>query len=334
LPVDEGREGLPMPVSPMVEERLGCGRGARLAAWLMRRLLRPLMAWMPWTPFALRMAGLIDFAAVLMVRPRGTKVAGVRGLACAAEWVRAAGVPGDSRQVILYFHGGGFVACGLRTHRRLVARISAAAGMPVLSVAYRMPPRTTIETTILDCVEAYRWLLDQGYAADDVVVAGDSAGGYLSFAMPLHALRDGLPRPAGIAALSPFTDLDIDLKVAHANAALDPFIPAPRMRDMVRVCFPGVELTDPWLCPVHADLHGLPPTLIQVGSVEVLRGDAELMAERLGAADVPCTLQIWEGQMHVFQIFADLCREGLAAIEEIGAFARSVTASGTRQRAA
>nr|BFE37395.1 hypothetical protein GCM10010200_096460 [Actinomadura rugatobispora] len=108
----------------------------------------------------------------------------------------------------------------------------------------------------------------------------------------------------------------------------------PRLRDMVRTCFPGAEVTDPWLSPVHADLGGLPPVLIQVGSVEVLRSDAELMAGRLGAADVPCTLQIWEGQMHVFQIFADISREGLAAISEIGAFARAVTGLTVRREAA
>ncbi|TDC47522.1 hypothetical protein E1281_26150 [Actinomadura sp. KC345] len=210
-----------MPITPTVEERAGCGRPARAAAWAARRL---------------------------------------------------------------------------RAHRRMIARISQAAGMPVLSVAYRMQPKVTIRESIADCVDSYRWLLDQGHDADGIVVGGDSAGGYLAFMAPLYALRDGLPRPAGIAALSPFTDLDIDAKIAHANTPLDPFIPAPRLWDMVRACFPDAEYTDPWLCPVRAGLGGLPPTLIQAGSIEVLRADAELMAERLGAADVPCTLQIWKGR--------------------------------------
>ncbi|WP_412518976.1 alpha/beta hydrolase [Actinomadura madurae] len=318
-----------MAVAAVIEERPGCGRGARLVARLMRRFMRPLVTRLPWTPFTLRFAPLLDLAAALLVPPRGTRVTKVDGPGCAAEWVRGRGVPADSRRVILYFHGGGFVACGLRTHRRMIARISQAAGMPVLSVAYRMQPRVTIQTSIDDCVGAYRWLLDSR-APDDIVIAGDSAGGYLAFMAPIHALRTGLPRPAGIAALSPFTDLDIDVKIAHANAALDPFIPAPRLRDMVRTCFPDADLTDPWLSPVHADLSGLPPTLIHVGSIEVLLADAELMAERLGAAGVPCTLQIWEGQAHVFQIFADLSREGLTAIKEIGSFARRTTSSHTR----
>ncbi|MFC5745636.1 alpha/beta hydrolase [Actinomadura rugatobispora] len=323
-----------MPTTPTVEERAGCGLGARLAVWLMRRFLRPLVARLPWTPYTLRFAPLLDLAGFLMLPPRGTRVARVRGLSCPAEWVRGPGVTGVGDKVILYFHGGGFVACGLRTHRRMIARISQAADMPVLSVAYRMQPRVTIATSVSDCSNAYGWLLEEGHEPADIVVAGDSAGGYLAFMAPLHALRDGLPPPAGIAALSPFTELDIAGKIAHANAALDPFIPAPRLRDMVRTCFPGAEVTDPWLSPVHADLGGLPPVLIQVGSVEVLRSDAELMAGRLGAADVPCTLQIWEGQMHVFQIFADISREGLAAISEIGAFARAVTGLTVRREAA
>lgn len=314
-----------MAVTPTIEERSGYGRGARFATALTRLLLRPLLRWVPWTPFALRLLPLVDVACVLMAAPRGSKAAKAHGLPCAAEWVHGAGVPRDSRKVILYFHGGGFIACGLRSHRRMIARISAAAGMPALSVAYRKPPRVPIETSIQDCVDAYRWLLAHGYDADDIVIAGDSAGGYFAFATPIHALREGLPRPAGIAALSPFADLDADAKTAHENAALDPYIPVGRLHELVLLCFPGVEPTDPWLCPASADLRGLPQTLIQVGSVEVLRGDAELMAARLGAADVPCTLQIWEGQIHVFQIFADMSREGLAAIKEIGDFARRVT---------
>ncbi|WP_030169299.1 alpha/beta hydrolase [Spirillospora albida] len=323
-----------MAITPTIEERAGCGLAARLAARIAYRFLRPLVTRLPWTPFTLRFAFLLDLVGVFLVPPRGTRTTKVRGLPCPAEWVRGPGVDRASRKVILYFHGGGFVACGLRTHRRMIARISQAAGMPVLSVGYRMQPRVPIETSIADCVEAYRRLLAAGYAPDDIVVGGDSAGGYLAFTAPLRAVREGLPRPAGIAALSPFLDLDIDQKIAHANAALDPFIPATRLWDMVRTCFPGADVTDPELCPVHADLGDLPPALIQVGSIEVLLGDAELMAERLGAAGVPCTLQIWEGQMHVFQVFADVSREGLIAIKEIGAFAREVTARTARERAA
>lgn len=323
-----------MAITPTIEERAGCGRTSRLVARIAHRFVRPFVARLPWTPFTLRFAFLLDIVGAVLVPPRGTRTARVRGLPCAAEWVCGPGVDRASRKVILYFHGGGFVACGLRTHRRMIARISQAAGMPVLSVGYRMQPRVPIETSIADCVDAYRRLLSNGYAPEDIVIGGDSAGGYLAFTATLRAVREGLPRPAGIAALSPFLDLDVDLKIAHANAALDPFIPAPRLWDMVRTCFPDADVTDPELCPVHADLAGLPPALIQVGSIEVLLGDAELMAERLGAADVPCTLQIWEGQMHVFQVFADVTREGLIAIKEIGAFARKATAAGVRREAA
>ncbi|RAY16038.1 alpha/beta hydrolase [Actinomadura craniellae] len=322
-----------MPVPPRIEERPGCGRGARLAARLARLLLLPAFSRLSWRPWALRWAWTVDALAFPMIAPRGTRRTRVTGLGCAAEWVRGPRVAPDSRRVILYFHGGGFVACGLRTHRRMIARISTAAGMPALAVAYRKPPRVTIGETVEDCVRAYRHLLDQGYRPGDVVVAGDSAGGYLAFVATLHALRAGLPRPAGIVGLSPFLDLDGAARLAHPCAATDPFIPAGRLGRMVAAVFPGVEPADPRLAPVRADLGGLPPVLIQAGGIEVLRVDAELMAERLGAANVPCTLQIWAGQMHVFQIFADLAREGLAAIGEIGDFARAVTAEGPARAA-
>lgn len=306
----------------VVEERNGMSAGARLLARLLRLLVYPLLAFTPLTARALRFAGVIDVLAVVLRPPRGTRLRRVRGLGCKAEWVYGRAVRPGSR-VLLYFHGGGFVFCGLRTHRRMIARLSEASGMPVLSVAYRMPPRVTISDTVDDCVAAYRWLLSRGHAPGDIVIGGDSAGGYLSFLTPLRAAREGLPRPAGILALSPFIDLDPAARLAHVNAGTDAYLPAARLPLLNRLLWPdGVAATDPHWSPAHADLSGLPPVLIQVGSAEVLRHDAELMAARLAAAGVPCRLQVWEGQVHVFQIFADLAREGLAAIREAGAFVR------------
>ncbi|MFD1935294.1 MULTISPECIES: alpha/beta hydrolase [Nonomuraea] len=305
----------------VVEERPGGSLGSRLVPLLARLFVYPLLAW---TPFGLmRFAAVIDLMAVVLRPPRGTRTARVRGLGCAAEWVTAKGV--DHRtgrragRVILYFHGGGFVLCGLRTHRRLVARLSGAAGAPVLSVAYRKPPGVPFTDTVEDCVAAYRWLLARGHAAGDIVIAGDSAGGYLGFLTPLRAVAEGLPRPAGIVALSPFIDLD-----HAARPGKDPYLPVSRLPALGGLLWPGILPTDPLWGPAHADLSVLPPVLIQAGSREVLRSDAELMAAALDRAGVPCRLQIWHGQVHAFQVFADLAREGMAAIGEAGAFVRTV----------
>lgn len=268
----------------------------------------------------------VERAAALLRPPRGTRVRRVKLQRCPAEWVIAR--PNDDRDtgqaVVLYFHGGLFLAAGLRTHRRLVARISAAAGgAAVLNVAYRLVPKAVLADMIDDGLAAYRWLLDQGVPASRIVVAGDSAGGFLAFAVPLAARDAGLPAPAGLVGLSPMTDLDHAARDAHANAALDPFMTPEVFRLFDRHVASG--RLDPSLAPVHANLAGLPPVLMQLGSIEVLLADAEKMAERLTVAGVPCKLQIWEGQFHDFQVAADLLPEGRAAIGEIAAFIRRVT---------
>jgi acetyl esterase/lipase len=307
-----------------VESRPGTTVRARLAARGLRMTVGPVLARWPLRPVALRPASAIDLAAPLALPvPRWARVEPVRFGDFAAEWVRAPDADGD--RAVLYFHGGGFFSCGLRTHRRMVARIASASGAPVLSVAYRRLPSSPLAVSVGDCARAYRWLLDEGFAPGRIVVAGDSAGGFLAFAASLRALAEGLPAPSGIAALAPLTDLDHAAKVAHRNAALDAYLPARRVERLAELLAGGAGPADPALSPVNGGLAGLPPVLIQVGSTEMLLPDAELMARRLADAGVPCRLQVWEGQVHVFQIFADLVPEGLAALEEVGAFVRERT---------
>ncbi|MGK5556645.1 alpha/beta hydrolase [Actinomadura kijaniata] len=311
-------------MDPVIEERPGTTIRARVAARGLRLTVAPLLRMWPLTRAGLRPACAIDLASpVVLPAPRWADVEGVRFADFRAEWVRAPRVAED--RVVLYFHGGGFFSCGLRTHRRMLARLSAASGVPVLSVGYRQLPAAPLATSVRDCVHAYRWLLERGFAPERIVVAGDSAGGFLTFAATLEAMREGLPAPAALVAFAPLTDLDHESKVAHANARLEAYLPARRVRQLARMLTEGAEELDPAISPVNADLGGLPPVLIQVGSTEMLLPDAELMAERLAAAEVPCRLQVWQEQVHVFQVFADLVPEGLAAIHEAGAFVRQHT---------
>jgi acetyl esterase/lipase len=230
---------------------------------------------------------------------------------------------------VLYFHGGAFVMCGLATHRHVVSQISVASGLPVLSVGYRQLPATSLAGTVDDCLAAYRWILDQGIDPSRVVLAGDSAGGYLAFATALRGIAEGLPRPAGLAALSPWLDLDATGKLSHPNALRDAYAPAARLTELVALCADVADgPIDPSLSPVNGDLAGLPPVLILAAESEMLLPDAELMATRLAVADVPCTLQIWAGQVHAFPVLAELLPESMAAVAEIGAFVRRTTTSG------
>lgn len=302
-------------------------RGLALAAAL-RLVVRPVLLtyarWprLPW-PY-----GVVDYAGTLLPPLEGTRIETVRLEHCGAEWIEADDVVGD--RAVLYLHGGAFVCCGLRTHRRMVSRLSSDARTPVLSVDYRMLPRNPISTAVADGLAGYRRLLDEGFSPERIVIAGDSAGGCLSFLVALAAVEQGLPRPSGVVAMSPLTDLDPDAKLAHHNAARDPLFPPAALRalkDLIQRVDQRVVLAGgvgPSVSPVDGELSLLPPTLIQVGSTEVLRADAELMARRLGSAGVECELQVWRGQVHVFQAAADLLPESRHALREVARFIRRV----------
>lgn len=249
---------------------------------------------------------------------------------CAAEWVHASGVP--AKRAILYLHGGAFLTCGLNTHRSLVTRLSKAADAGVLTVGYRKLPTHQIADAIEDGMNGLRWLEERGYDGDQIVVAGDSAGGYLAFMVTLAAMRTRFVRPAGIAAISPFTDADPARKLRHRNArrcsmftraALSMFA---RYLGEARLPHDG-GATARIESPVDADLSSLPPVAIHASSDELLLPDAELMAERLQFSGVRCDLHLWDRQIHDFPIAADILPEGRRAIAYIGDFIKEVTAA-------
>lgn len=248
---------------------------------------------------------------------------------CAAEWVCAPGASTD--RAILYLHGGAFLTCGLNTHRSVVTRLSKAADAAVLTVGYRKLPTHQITDAIEDGMNGLRWLQDRGFDGDRVVVAGDSAGGYLAFMTTLLAISSDLMRPAGIATISPFTDADPARKLRHRNArrcsmftrgALSMFA---QYLNQAQVLEGRGESTV--ASPVDADLSDLPPVTIHASSDELLLPDAELMAKRLEASGVPCDLHLWDGQIHDFPLAADILPEGRRAIRHIGDFVKEVTAA-------
>lgn len=277
-------------------------------------------------PELLEQTAKIDRLAAKMRPPRGTRIEPMRFGQFAGEWVHGPGVADARGPVVLYLHGGGWFFGGLNTHRSLVARISAAARVPALNVAYRMVPEVPFPTEIDDCVSAYRWLLDRGVRPDEIVIMGDSAGGHLTFAAALAALGAGLPAPAGLVSISGCLDLDLAGKHAHANNEADPTGSMAALQFMVESVVGDLDRTDPSVSPIRAELSGLPPTLLTVSTSEVLFEDSEIMARRLVEAGVPCTLQMWDGQLHVFQAAAALIPEARRSIEDIGRFARRVFA--------
>jgi acetyl esterase/lipase len=236
-------------------------------------------------------------------------------------------------RAVLYLHGGAFLAGGLNTHRAIVSRISKAADSVVLNVGYRMLPTHPISAAVDDAVAGYRWLCDAGYSGDDIVVAGDSAGGYLAFMTALSLGQAGLPKPAGVVAMSPLTEFDATRKLAHPNANRCAMFPARALpfldryidRAYARIRVEGEQ--GPLVSPVDEDLRGMPPVLMHVAKDELLYSDADLMAERLRRSGVRCDLHVWEGQVHAFPVTGNLTPESRSAIAEIGQFVRDETAA-------
>ncbi|GAB4344010.1 MAG: alpha/beta hydrolase [Candidatus Abyssubacteria bacterium] len=266
-----------------------------------------------------------EFEEVGRMFPAGDdiQVEPVRAGDVSAEWVSARDV--STERVVLYLHGGGYVIGSLDTHRDLVSRISRAADARVLSIAYRLAPEHPHPAAVEDAVTGYRWLLSMGTQPNRLVIAGDSAGGGLTVAT-LVALRDaGQPLPAAAVCLSPWVDLAGTGKSMTAKAAVDPVVQPDGVNWMAQLYLGGREPRTPLASPLYADLSGLPPLLIQVGTAEVLLDDSTRLAERARAAGVSVELEPWEDMIHVWQYFAAMLPEGQQAIDRIGEFVREHT---------
>lgn len=316
-------------LSVAAEPRFVSGAGVRslLLGLGLRTTIRPVLSVWATLPFDLFPVNVIDRAARLLPVQAGTRWRSVTLTHCRAELVSADGVSDDGPRAVLYFHGGAFVTFGLNTHRRLVAHLSRETGQPVLNVGYRQMPGTAISGSVADGVDAFRWLLDQGYRAGDITIAGDSAGGFLAFAVARKVIDAGLGRPAGIVAASPLLDLDPQRKFVHTNADTCQLFPMKAIERHSHIAHrierkrgTGMQVQS----PVDMVLDDLPPVLIQVGSREVLLPDAELMANLLVGAGVSCQLHVWDRQVHAFQAAVSWLPEAKAAVADIGAFVHSL----------
>lgn len=301
---------------------------SRLAHEALRWGIKPVVLATPMNVQSLRTAVVIDAAARLLPQPSGITREHLQLNGFDAEIVRAMGRSRPLAEgTILYFHGGGFVCCGLNTHRPIVASIAKRTGMAVMSVGYRQLPKTSIEGSVQDCVTAYRWLLDRGVAPEKVVFAGDSAGGYLAFQTALVARTEGLPAPAGVVGLSPWLDLDCTTKMAHSNARRDVLFTPDVLAEIGMMGGAVDGVLNPALSPINGDLATLPPVLLIAAETEVLRVDSEVMAEKLADAGVSCDLRIWSGQVHAFPSVFPWLPESRKALAEVARFITDRVAS-------
>lgn len=226
----------------------------------------------------------------------------------------------DPSVAVLYLHGGGYALGSAADSVGLAADVSRRAGARAVSVDYRLAPEHPFPAAVDDAVAAYRGLLDEGMPSAKIAIVGESAGGGL-VAATLVALKEaGLPQPASAAMFSPWADLTVSGASATGKADVDPVLSAKALQTRARDYIGDRDAAMPLASPVFADLTGLPPLLIQVGSHEVLLDDAVRLASRAGECDVAVELQVWPGVPHVFQSYAAMLDEADKALLDAAAF--------------
>jgi acetyl esterase/lipase len=236
-----------------------------------------------------------------------------------AEWTET---PGAARnRVILYLHGGGYVIGSLASHRHMVSELGRAAGARTLAIHYRLSPENACPAPVEDAVKAYRFLLAQGIKPGDIAVAGDSAGGGLTVATLVGIREAGLPQPACGVCISPWVDMEGTGATMDTKAAEDPMVQKAGLLGMAAAYLQGQDPRTPAAAPLYADLTGIAPLLIQVGTTETLLDDSIRLASHAGAAGVKVTLDTWPEMIHVWHLFHPILTDGRKAIAAAGAYA-------------
>jgi epsilon-lactone hydrolase len=235
------------------------------------------------------------------------------------EWSIAPG--SDASRILLYFHGGGYCSGSILSHRRLVTEAGRMAGVRTLSVAYRLAPEHPFPAALEDARAAWHFLRRQGFEAKHIVVGGDSAGGGLTLALTgrLQETREELPACTWL--LSPWTDLSMSGSTLATKDSVDPIIHGGYLHELADAYLPdNMDRKDPRVSPLYADLKGLPPILIQVGSDETLLEDATRFAAAAGAADVAVTLEVWPHMIHAWPLWNAHLEPGRQALAKAGTF--------------
>lgn len=235
------------------------------------------------------------------------------------EWVRARD-HGQAPLVILYLHGGGYVSGSPASHRAVTGHLAARCDARVFAADYRLAPEHPFPAALDDALAAYRGLLAEGIDPGNVVMAGDSAGGGLSVATALRLRELALPLPRALVLFSPWTDLGLGNLLLEADEVL---LTLPWLQEGARAYLGTRDASHPLVSPVVAQMHGLPPTLIQVGTDEILLADSRRLHEHMAAAGLVTHLEEFPGRWHVFQMFAGILADADRALESVARFIRA-----------
>ncbi|WP_209888768.1 alpha/beta hydrolase [Rhizobium leguminosarum] len=259
------------------------------------------------------------FRALMETTPGPTRIQ-VRQVDAELMWPARLHHPIGHR-VILYIHGGGFSGGSIRTHSLLAGSLAKATSSDVLLIEYRLMPDYTYPAQINDALTAYRWLLDNGYRSENVIVAGDDAGGNIAIETVLRQKQAAKPLPTAVIALSPITDLAATGGSMTVNADSDPLVGSASIEALRKAYLGNRSPTDPQASPLYADMTGFPPLLLQVGSGEVLLDDTLRLADKARQAGVDVTTEIWPGMPHQWQLFPSLLDDADRSSQNIAEFA-------------
>ena len=291
---------------------------AHLAAWIVKWRVKRRLKGVRDYRRARAILKLDPYKVPSSIRVTPAHLGGVRG-----EWVEG---PKPSDLVLLYLHGGGYFGCSAETHRPVTVGF-ALHGLRVYAPDYRLAPENQVPAALDDAVAVYRALLDVGHEPQQIVVAGESAGGGLSLSLMLALRAAGVPLPACAAVFSPWTDLAATGESIRTNANRCAMFSGTDIAPTARYYLGDTDPRNPLASPLYADLAGLPPLLIHVGEDEVLRDDATRLAERARAAGVPVELKIWPVVPHAWQLAPHLIPEGRASLREAAEFLRAHAAT-------
>jgi epsilon-lactone hydrolase len=238
---------------------------------------------------------------------------------------------GDASRVLMFFHGGGYCSGSILSHRRMVTEAGRAARTRTLALAYRLAPEHPFPAAYDDALTVWRFLRNEGIPASQIAIGGDSAGAGLALALigRLHDAHEELPACAWL--VSPWTDLTMSGATLTTKDAVDPIIHRTYLNELANAYVPRtMDRKDPRVSPLYADLKGLPPILIQVGSNEALLDDASRFARAAGAADVSVTLEIWAHMIHAWPLWNAHLEPGRRALASAGAFIRANLSGSSR----
>lgn len=223
-------------------------------------------------------------------------------------------------KVILYLHGGGYAAGSFATHRSLVSKICKTARLKAIAINYRLAPEHACPAAVEDAVEAYQYLLAQGYRAKDIIVMGDSAGGGLTAAMLLELKAAELEQPLCAVMMSPWTDLTGSGASVQTRAAVDPLLPPEKLVRWAQKYASHLPLDSPLVSPLFGNFEGVAPMFIQVGNDEIILDDSTRLAQKAKEQGVQVSFKVWQGMPHVWQFAWPFLPEAQKAIKEIASY--------------